>query len=227
MYLVMEHLCSVGAILMALPEEANRQEIMHGGKEVTAMPTVRKGVASAQTETVCSVSGREQSETVREREREGKRVRACVAYSVSFFLASRIEMCVSGVGNEPQREEQRGGSRPLRTEQPYRTDDGGGGRKEKGARVLSPSLSLCGALLGVRPSVRRRERFPCSASPSLSPRCVGNNFFRECRRPSSLSLSLSRPPSPSICFPFREERGEWGLAPRERRTGGRGGGKKK
>ena len=209
MYLVMEHLCSVGAILMALPEEANRQEIMHGGKEVTAMPTVRKGVASAQTETVCSVSGREQSETVREREREGKRVRACVAYSVSFFLASRIEMCVSGVGNEPQREEQRGEGAGLfvRSNHIGRTTAAEEGRRK--ARAFSLSLSVALFLESVRPSVAG-SAFPARPLLLSLPAASATTFFASAGAlPLSLSLSLVLLPPP-FAFPSekREESGD-------------------
>ena len=136
--------------------------------------------------------------------------RACaacvVAYLVSFFLVSRIEMCVSGVRNEPQKE---GGRREgrrrsrrllLLTEQPYRSV--GRRRKEKGACARSLSLSLSGALLVVRPSDVRPlpgalSLLGLSLSLSVS-LCVRNNFFRECRRPSSLSLSLPSSLSPSL-----------------------------
>ena len=78
--------------------------------------------------------------------------RACaacvVAYLVSFFLVSRIEMCVSGVRNEPQKEggrreggrEGAAGSFFSRSNHIGRSDDGG--RRKARARAHSLSLFL-------------------------------------------------------------------------------------
>ena len=95
-----------------------------------------------------------------------------------------------------------------------RSDDGG----RRKARARAHSLSLSGALLVVRPSDVRPLPGALSLlglSLSLCLPLRPQQLFSRVQAPF-LSSFL---PSPSICFPFREERGEWGLAPRKRERG--------
>lgn len=89
--------------MMEWPEEANQQEIMDEKEKGNRDAGVRDGwTGSAERRGVTVQTGTVFAVSKRDRERKRKRERACVR--ATFFIVSRIEMCVSGVGNEPQKE---------------------------------------------------------------------------------------------------------------------------